>query len=565
MKFYCDDQENCVTDKIDQKSNDNTTYYNDLNVCRLVCNKFASLWPVPKKSTFTKTLLALSPGKISFDDNSLPKDLQPMMGEFKKIFLKTVAIECGTNCDYEFGDNTMSIRFAIDSESPELSPSTNESYTLRLRHMKSEIKVKIRAPSIFGARHGLETLSQLLVSTIENGRAGLATLARAVIEDSPDYSYRGLLLDTARNFMSIPSILRTIDGLASCKMNVFHWHITDSQSFPLEVPSLPDINRFGAYSEREIYRVTEIRDIIEYAKNRGVRVILEFDSPSHVGQGFQWGPDEGLGDLAVCIGKQPWRASCIQPPCGQFNPVNKHIYPVLEKILNVLNTLTNPNEFFHMGGDEVFFPCWNQTEEITDYLQQNGRGVSEADFVRLWSEYQDKILNIWDELKDSRESSVILWTSHLTDPETIETYLDKKRYIIQSWVRSDSEIPEILLKKGYRMIISTKNAWYLDHGFWGVTEYYNWKKVYDNKISDDSRVLGGEACMWSEYVDENSIDFKIWPRTAAVGERLWSNPKTGSLIAESRFIRHRERLLKRNMKADAVLPEFCQLNEGQCK
>jgi hexosaminidase len=121
------------------------------------------------------------------------------------------------------------------------------------------------------------------------------TLSRVLIEDSPEYSYRGLLLDTARNFIPIPSILRTLDGMSTCKLNAFHWHITDSQSFPLEIPNMPEINSFGAYSESQIYRVSEIKSIIEYAKNRGIRVIFEFDSPSHVGQGFQWGPEKGLG------------------------------------------------------------------------------------------------------------------------------------------------------------------------------------------------------------------------------------------------------------------------------
>lgn len=227
--------------------------------------------------------------------------------------------------------------------------------------------------------------------------------------------------------------------------------------------------------------------------------------------------------------------------------------------------VSSNNEYFHMGGDEVFFPCWNQTVEIVEYLQKTGRGVSESDFVDLWSEYQSKILNIWDKLKSSKDSDIILWTSHLTDPDTIENYLDNKRYIIQSWVKSDSDIPERLLKKGYRMIFSTKDAWYLDHGFWGITNYYNWKKVYDNRIPSNPLTLGGESCMWSEYVDENSIDFKIWPRTAAVAERLWSNPKTNAVIAESRFVRHRERLLMRNLKPDAIQPEFCRLNEGDCK
>ena len=139
------------------------------------------------------------------------------------------------------------------------------------------------------------------------------------------------------------------------------------------------------------------------------------------------------------------------------------------------------------------------------------------------------------------------------------------RYIIQTWVPASSSLPTELLAKGYKVIYSTKDTWYLDHGFWGSTIYHNWRVVYDNKIPRRAGVLGGEAFMWSELVDNESLDAKVWPRTAAMAERLWTDPESKSSSAEARFYRHRLRLVTRGIKADTLAPAYCYQNEGECQ
>lgn len=125
-------------------------------------------------------------------------------------------------------------------------------------------------------------------------------------------------------------------------------------------------------------------------------------------------------------------------------------------------------------------------------------------------------------------------------------------------------LPSKLLELGYHLIVSTKDAWYLDHGFWGGTAYHTWRDAYHNKLPKGDKVLGGEACMWGELVDDKSMDSRVWPRTAAVAERLWSDPPPNTLYAESRFYRHRERLVTRGIRAAAVTPHYCYQNEGLC-
>lgn len=126
-------------------------------------------------------------------------------------------------------------------------------------------------------------------------------------------------------------------------------------------------------------------------------------------------------------------------------------------------------------------------------------------------------------------------------------------------------MPINLLDLNYKLIMSTKDAWYLDHGVWGRTSYYPWSKVYDNKIPEFSKgVLGGEVCMWGEYVDDSGVESRIWPRAAAAAERLWSDPKSSSALALKRFLQQRERLVKMGIRAEAVIPEWCYQNDGQC-
>lgn len=177
---------------------------------------------------------------------------------------------------------------------------------------KSEegVHALITAANFFGARNGLETLSQLIV--YDNIRNEIVIVGSAEIEDSPKFRYRGLLLDTARNYFSVDSIKRTIEGMAMVKLNTFHWHITDTHSFPFVVKSQPELSRLGAYSPEKIYTSDDIEDVVKFAVARGVRVLPEFDAPAHVGEGWQ------NKDLTTCFNAQPWKDFCVEPPCGQL-------------------------------------------------------------------------------------------------------------------------------------------------------------------------------------------------------------------------------------------------------
>lgn len=555
-KWQCVNNEYCqrVSDLKEKKYG---VTYPKIEICRLICGINGPLWPRPKEVKFnSKELFVFSQKNIRVD-YSANGPARSVLEEMISLFKSRISVD-SFGCD----DKNLIVYINVTLDSTTINWQTDENYHLSSNLVDNTLKVFINAQTIFGARHGLESLNQLIEPyPINANNSCLATIQNVVLNDGPTYPHRGLLLDSSRNFLSIPTIRKQLDAMSASKMNQLHWHLTDSQSFPFESPRVPNMTKYGTILFENYYKYLEVKELIHYAKVRGIRIVFELDAPSHAGYGWQWGPEAGLGNLTVCLNEQHWSSFCSEPPCGQMNPANQKIYDVLEELYKDFQDLTPDSDVFHMGGDEVNINCWNSTEEIVNYLGDRPRTLET--FLDLWSEFQSKATERFDVAQ--KNTSIILWTSDLTNPNIIEKYLDKNRYVIQTWVQANDQLPDVLLKKGYRLIISTKDRWYLDHGFWGNTKYYNWRTVYQNKIpTTSSGVLGGEVCMWSEYVDDNAIDGRIWPRAAAAAERLWWNPVQLYSEATIRFYRHRERLVSLGVQAEAVIPKWCYLDEGFC-
>ncbi|CAG9838785.1 unnamed protein product, partial [Diabrotica balteata] len=537
--------------------------YVSLELCRLVCSKYLNIWPQPTGTVHsTQETSFINSKNIVFYFNG-PVNTMDHLNKFTHYFEDKLKKEEPFSCEDDAYD--LKVYLTPINDNLNLDLHTDESYTIKMDNKGTDLYANITAPTVFGIRHGIETLLQLLIPINEDGTKCLVTLNNLELTDKPKFHHRGLLIDTARNYLSINSIKKQLEGMAASKLNVLHWHVTDTQSFPLVSPRLPNMTRFGAYSTKKVYTPENVKDIIDFAETRGVRVLVEIDGPSHAGMGWQWGFSAGLGYLAICVNKQPWRSFCIQPPCGQLNPSNPKLYDVLTELYKDIVDVTPDRNMFHMGGDEVYIPCWNTTPEILNYLK--GKPLTEETYLDLWSEFQQKNLAAFDKAIGHNKTFIVVWTSSLTDSKVIQKYLPKERYIIQTWIpESQNNLITELANLGYQIIISTKDKWYLDHGFWGTTEYHKWKSVYDNRMYDKyvKGILGGEVCMWGELVDDNNIDSKIWPRAAAAAERLWTYPSTDATSAQYRFFSQRERLIKRGISSEAVMPKWCVENEGEC-
>lgn len=315
----------------------------------------------------------------------------------------------------------------------------------------------------------------------------------------------------------------------------------------------------------------QVQELIKYARILGIRVILEIDAPAHAGNGWNWGPSENLGDLAVCINERPWNLYCGEPPCGQLNPNNPNVYEILEKIYGDLIDLGTDTELFHLGGDEVNLECW--ADKLPKYLPSftTSNKVSlrtpdyqsftnYSDLHDLWGDFTLKAIERLDRalikknITHIEKSKIIFWSSNLSKRPYLQKYFPKERALIQSWGASRWPDTHDLLVDEYDVLISHVDAWYLDCGFgrWRETgeaacdPYRPWQTMWlhrpwsnigsfesidlqqtNEKAKDKSKqkhILGGEACLWSEQLDAASLDGRIWPRAAAFAERLWTDP-----------------------------------------
>ncbi|XP_042885216.1 chitooligosaccharidolytic beta-N-acetylglucosaminidase-like [Penaeus japonicus] len=579
----------CINGRCVKQEKSDARTLSSLDTCKLTCGPHGSLWPRPTGVTrIGDTTVSFLLKNLSLESIKAHGDGESMLLKAFDIFMINLVKEHG---HFESANQVLpealqrkvKVSIVVSGADTGLSLETPEAYTLDVVTQELVTKVNIFALSFFGARHGLETLLQLIAFDEDDGALHtLMLVSDATVEDSPAFKYRGILLDTSRNFFSVKSIERTLDAMAANKLNTFHWHITDTQSFPLHLETLPNMAYYGAYSPRQVYYPADVRHLVEYGRIRGIRVLPEFDAPAHVGNGWQWTEKQGLGKLAICLNKEPWHSYCAEPPCGQLNVANNNTYTILSQIYKEVVPLFGPLDLFHFGGDEVNLKCWNTTEEIVRHMEEQGRGRSADSYYKLWSDFQAKAHGLLTEANLGKPIPGILWTSELTLNRRAAEYLDRNHNIIQIWTTKEDAVIRELLESNFRVIFSNYDHWYLDCGFGGwvnqgnnwCSPFKGWQTVYDNspldiavKLTGSSHselILGGEAALWGEQVDDMTLDSRLWPRGAALAERLWTNPSHNWAPAATRFVHHRQRMVSRGIRADRVQPEWCHQNEGHC-
>ena len=350
---------------------------------------------------------------------------------------------------------------------------------------------KIMAPTPLGALYGLQTFLQLVQIT-PNGFA----VPAVTIKDQPRFPWRGMLIDVSRHFIPIDVLKRNLDGMAAVKMNVLHWHLSDDQGFRAESKKFPKLTGMG--SEGKFYTQEEIRDLLAYAHDRGIRIVPEFDTPGHSRSWFV-----GYPELASNPG--PFTVENENGNQSVTDPTREEIYKFMDKFVEEMGKLF-PDQFFHIGGDEVDGKYWDSNPKIQAFKEAHGMKTNQ-DLQAYYNQRLEKIV--------AKHHKTMVGWDEILHPDL------PKDIVVQSW-RGQESLAR-LVQQGYRGLLSY--GYYLDL-MWPTTRHYAVDPMSGAAASltpeQKKLILGGESAQWAEWVTPENIDSHIWPRNAAIAERLWS-------------------------------------------
>ena len=375
-----------------------------------------------------------------------------------------------------------------------LSIHDDESYELEILNEK----IFLRAETDLGILRGLETLLQTL-----SYNEDVFFFSGLHINDSPRFKWRGLMIDVSRHFQPVNVIKRNLRAMAAVKMNIFHWHLSDDQGFRIKSSTYPKLHKTA--SDGLYYTHHQIKEIVDFASKLGIRVVPEIDIPGHATAILTAYPEIGSkADYPYSIE----RHSGIFDPT--LNPIRDKTYAFIENLFRELIPLF-PFEYFHIGGDENKGRHWDESREIQLFKKKNKIKTNHE----LQTYFNIKVENILSKL----DKKLMGWDEIMTGqmPTTA---------LIHTWRTENEGMPKggaiiSAARKGYYTVFS--NGFYIDRML-PMQKHYSFEPIGNIQLTNEerSRILGGEATMWSELVTPFTIDSRIWPRTAAIAERLWS-------------------------------------------
>ncbi|PWT97442.1 MAG: beta-hexosaminidase [Bacteroidetes bacterium] len=379
----------------------------------------------------------------------------------------------------------------------------DESYTLSI----SKTQISLEAENTQGALHGLQTILQLVYN--ENGKYYLPLIT---IKDSPRFKWRGLMIDVARHFIPIAAIERNIDAMAAVKLNVLHLHLADDEGFRIESKLFPQLT--GKGSNNEFFTQSQIKEIVSYAKSRGIMVVPEFDMPGHTTSWFAGYPELAAAPGPYTPGPRFKGLTSVKNvgdamklvatyPTAAMDPSKESTYAFLDKFFGEMATLF-PSGYVHIGCDENNGVAWMQNPTIVAFMKK----YNMKDQHELQSYFANKV----QKLLAKHGKHTIGW-EEITKGGTVS-----KDVVVQVW--QDASFLKKAISSGNRVLIS--KGFYLDL-FMPASVHYN-NELIPATIPDSisSNIVGGEAALWAEAVDQTNIDTRAWPRAAAIAERLWS-------------------------------------------
>lgn len=501
------------------------------------------MWPAPASVSLGDDLIALS-STFSFTAASPTPILSRAFVRYLAIL--AVRIPPLTPTVANVSGTITSLAVTLRSTSEDLGINTSEAYVLTV----SAAGATLVADNVFGGLRGLETFSQLAEYSPS---VGGAVVRAAAVVDEPRFRHRGALVDTSRHFIGVPTLYAFLDAMSYNKLNVFHWHIVDSNSFPFVSTTFPALSAMGSYGNlsSHTYSPSDVASVIAYARDRGIRTVPEFDTPGH---STSWG-----------IGEPGLTTACYNPNgtaagTGPVDPTRNETYVFMRALFAEIASVF-PDDYVHIGGDEVDFTCWASNPSINAWMEVNGIG---GNFSALESFYVQRIINIVSELPGPRHA--IGWQELFDNGLAIPPST-----IVNVWKYHNSPVKPSpgaptwqgemanVTAAGYLALLSS--PWYLNVISYGV----DWPQFYlaeplnfTGNAAQKALVLGGELSMWGEWVDATNLVSRTFPRGSAVAERLWS-PESQVDIgdATTRIADMRCRLIARGLAAEPLDPGYC--------
>ncbi|KAL1657961.1 glycoside hydrolase family 20 protein [Schizophyllum commune] len=349
------------------------------------------------------------------------------------------------------------------------------------------------------------------------------------------------------------------------KMSMFHWHVVDSQSFPLVVDEFPELAETGAYAADKVYTPDDVQDVVQYANQLGIDVLVEIDMPGHTDIVSLSHPD-----WVACSQASPWSTFAAEPPSGQLRFTTPDVVDFASSLVKAVASKLS-SSYFSTGGDEINMACFEQDEQFQKELNETGKTFDTA----LDAFIQD----VHGTLHDINKTPVV-WEEMVLD-QNVTLSNDT---IVIVWISSENAAK--IAEKNFKIVHGPSDYFYLDCGSGGwignsptgnswCDPFKGWQHAYTfdplaNLTSEQATlVMGGQQLLWTEQNGPESLDSTVWPRAATSAETFWTatQPDGSALDVNTALPRLHEvryRLLEKGIGAKALQPEWCALRPFLC-
>lgn len=417
-------------------------------------------------------------------------------------------------------------------------------YTLKV----GKKSIKISSGSSAGILNGLQSLRQII-----RREKGSFLIQRGIIKDAPAFSWRAFMLDEARHFKGKKVVKQLLDEMSLLKMNVFHWHLTDDQGWRIEIKKYPKLTEVGARRDSTeinhfhsnvydgkphsgFYTQEEIKEIVEYATARHIRVVPEIEMPGH---------------SSAAIAAYPWlgvTGNDIDVPTKfgvQYDVTDPKVLNFFNDVFDEIIALF-PSPVIHIGGDEIRYNQWNDSEKVQQYMTDNELKtpaelqVFFTNNISRMLKGKNKRMMGWNEIKGDKLHE------YQSDKDTKEVSQNLAEETIIHFWKGDPALMSKSIKEGYEIVNSFHKYTYLDYSYESIplSKAYSFNPIPEGLTSkEENKVLGLGCQMWGEFIPTvQGMQKKVFPRIAAYAEVGWSGSEKKDY---KRFKNALPKLLKR--------------------